>query len=1622
MVRQAEFPANIYSMDIVGDNIWISGSDGALALSTNNGDSFQFIPSPLFNAETSTYLDGNDIDFYDTTHGVIASEDGVILITSDGGVNWTPAPQVNALVAGEDFEGIVYHSDGKIWAVGRNGNIVYSTDNGQNWVLQTSGVTDWLYGISMNNSGTGFVALNNGSPDQAKVLKTTDFGANWQVVNLTVTGNPTTFNVMQNGNQVLVLGDAGYIGFSSDNGVNWTHHVAAGGTSRMYGAVMNGTEGYAVGWNGTVLYTSDSWANVQTLDANYTYHLQNVMNDSDGNMVAVGWYGSVIRSDDGLLWDELTITSVDLYSMSIVDENTWFGVGDKGYFVKTLDGGDSINRIFIEPMAGTTITTLYSCYFKDDLEGWVSGRTNGVIYHTVNGGVSWTTQQIAGVSSTLGFYEINFISDTVGFAFGPGNLNAKTVDGGASWTAMTNTGISSTTKVLGLHIFDENNIIAGAENGVVYRTNNGGSSWTTYSVGAGDVNDILFVDADNGILVNENGEIYYTTTGGTSAGSWIAASEQSSDDMKHLYATAEGDVYAVGYSSVTGNLGTAQAILKSTNNGQSWVQETLPATTFNPVRMNYITGTEDFIMAIGNNQVAYYEELNGGNNETFATELFFSEYVEGDGGNNKVIELFNGTGAAVDLSEYTVKLASNGGDWGNTYTGETMLAHGGVFVIANAQSNAEILALADATSSVTFFNGDDALGLFHNDVLIDVIGVQGTDPGTSWAVAGDTSGTMNRSLIRKPNIGEGSTDWVISAGTNTDDSQWIVMPANSFGDIGSHTFTGGNTNPTCAMPVMSPNGGIFTDPVTVSITSATQGAQIYYTLDGSEPSETSTLYSAPFVVSTTTTVKTKAFCTDMNPSITVSVLFNFPTIVQVGSIAEMRMGNQDGTVYELTNPVYVTYTQSYRNQKFLMDSTGGMLIDDNSGVISSVYNPGDEITGVMGTITLYTGMIQLVPSVDPGAPISTGHVFTPEVVNLAQLAASFDSYESELIQINNVLFTDAGGTFATGINYAITDGSGNSIFRTQFFDADYIGTTIPSTPMNIVVIALEYNATYEVVARFLSDFTPAGGNVFGSLEGLVTDAVTGNPIQNAIISAGNYSANSGVDGSYLIDNIIAGEFTFSCVANGYLAQSAAVTIVAEQTATLDWDMEINTNPAPIVIINEIMYNSSGYDNEWVELYNTTDAPVSLDGWQMRDSSLASALLPFPAGAVIPANGYYTIAIDHDSQADPFPFVADFDAIDIVGWNLGNTSDAVILFNNQSTMIDSVTYADSNGWPTQADGTGPSLELISPTMDNDLPTSWQASAVIGGTPGAQNSTNGGLQQVATLAELRAAIGATNEFEITSEVVISFMQEFRGQKYIQDDTAGVLIDDFSGVITGDYAVGDGITGLIGTISEYGGMIQFVPTVDPAPATSTGNAVSPIVVTIADLISSFDTYESRLVRINNVSFSGATGNFENGMNYVITDGTDNYNFRTTFYDVNYIGIPIPVEQGNLNCIPNSRTDGEYITARVMMDLDFESAVEENNNQALITALRGNYPNPFNPTTTISFSLKDREMVNLSIYNLKGQKVRTLVSENMQAGNHNLVWNGTSDNGDTVASGIYFYKLNTDSYSSTRKMVMMK
>ncbi|PKN76227.1 MAG: hypothetical protein CVU49_02135 [Candidatus Cloacimonetes bacterium HGW-Cloacimonetes-2] len=101
---------------------------------------------------------------------------------------------------------------------------------------------------------------------------------------------------------------------------------------------------------------------------------------------------------------------------------------------------------------------------------------------------------------------------------------------------------------------------------------------------------------------------------------------------------------------------------------------------------------------------------------------------------------------------------------------------------------------------------------------------------------------------------------------------------------------------------------------------------------------------------------------------------------------------------------------------------------------------------------------------------------------------------------------------------------------------------------------------------------------------------------------------------------------------------------------------------------------------------------------------------------------------------------------------------------------------------------------------------------------------------------------------------------------------------------------------------------------------------------------------------------------------------------------------------------------------------ANDDNTAPVLQNALSGNYPNPFNPETTIRFSTAQAGPVRIDIYNTRGQIVKTLVNDHREAGNHSVVFNGTDETGRSIASGVYYYKMQAGSYSSTRKMILMK
>jgi len=163
-------------------------------------------------------------------------------------------------------------------------------------------------------------------------------------------------------------------------------------------------------------------------------------------------------------------------------------------------------------------------------------------------------------------------------------------------------------------------------------------------------------------------------------------------------------------------------------------------------------------------------------------ELFISEYIEGSS-NNKAVEIYNPTDAAVDLSGYAVRMYFNG----NTTVGLTValsgtVAAGDVFVVAQASSSATILAQADLTNGSGWYNGDDAVTLIRGDAVIDSVGQIGVDPGTQWG--SDPTSTADNTLRRLPGVCAGDTN-----ATDAFDPapQWAGFASDTFDGLGAHS-------------------------------------------------------------------------------------------------------------------------------------------------------------------------------------------------------------------------------------------------------------------------------------------------------------------------------------------------------------------------------------------------------------------------------------------------------------------------------------------------------------------------------------------------------------------------------------------------------------------------------------------------------------------------------------------------------------------------------------------------------------------------------------------------------------------------------------------------------------------
>ena len=308
-----------------------------------------------------------------------------------------------------------------------------------------------------------------------------------------------------------------------------------------------------------------------------------------------------------------------------------------------------------------------------------------------------------------------------------------------------------------------------------------------------------------------------------------------------------------------------------------------------------------------------------------------------------------------------------------------------------------------------------------------------------------------------------------------------------------------------------------------------------------------------------------------------------------------------------------------------------------------------------------------------------------------------------------------------------------------------------------------------------------------------------------------------------------------------------------------------------------------------------------------------------------------------------------------------------------------------------------LELVN---DSNASLSPAVTATVSFT--IQSYTNAANLNDVRLDVLNDGIG--KYYNITGEAIVTYARATRNQKYIQDATAAILIDDLAGVITNPFVIGDGITGLKGQTTYFNGVLQIVPLENNTPS-SNGNVITPQVVTASAINASIEQYESELVRINNVTFADGNGTntFAANTSYNISDG-NTIEFRTFLTEVDYVV--------NTNVIPNVTRDvivlvaknvtTPRIVARSFVDVNTLST----NDFDAIEGLKM-YPNPLKGNTLYLTSTANAEM-SVQIFDIVGKEV---VKSNVMNNTVNV---------SGLNAGIYIVKVTEEGKTATRKLVI--
>ncbi|MDP7060975.1 MAG: lamin tail domain-containing protein [Candidatus Marinimicrobia bacterium] len=935
---------------------------------------------------------------------------------------------------------------------------------------------------------------------------------------------------------------------------------------------------------------------------------------------------------------------------------------------------------------------------------------------------------------------------------------------------------------------------------------------------------------------------------------------------------------------------------------------------------------------------------------------------------DEFVELVNNSGGAMDISDWTISDAV--GVKHTFESGTTLMKGQGIVVFAGGTPTGTFGgSITNTAGSLNLNNSGDSITVTNSDGTVVATDTYGSEAGDNQSITRDPDLTGS---FLKHSAATGSDSALFSPGTKVD----------------------GTTFAEASVTVTELDGG----------TEVAEGdATDSYTLVlGSSPSADVTITVSPDAQ------------TVVSPGTVIFTSSDFST-AQTVTVTAVNDATVEGNHTSIISHSAASSDANY-NGISISSVTAAVTDNDNPGV--TVTEAGGSTTVTEGdTSDYYTVVLQSQPidtviisvtasdtniAVDQSElTFTSGNYSTTQTVNVSAVddgkdeedhtstithSVSSDDTNYSHITINSITVTVIDDDTA-GITVTETDGSTTV---TEGDTSDYYTVVLQSQPIDTVIISV----------------TASDTDISVDPDTLIFSATNYGDTQKVIVTATDDSDPEKPETVTISHTVTSNDSIY----DGFSVDNISITI--------------SDNDVYPLVINEIHYNpstvqGSDRDFEFLELFNMGNVTAYLTGYTF-------------------SKGVTHTFSDSDTIASQSVLVVTGNAesyVESVQWQSGglkNDGEAVVLISEGGFAVDSVTYGPIEPWPRSPNGNGPSLQLIHPLMDNELVSNWAASIEMGGSPGTVQLGNAPPVAVAdsytaledsTLAVLAPGV-LSNDSDWEGKPLRAALVDSSAHGTVVLDSTGAFIYspkmNFFGADTFRYVAVDTADSSVATAVA----LKVVSVNDPPTLFAAVSPSDSLYVGISEetlhheilfaWTSSTDVDNSviyRLVGLGSVAFLTKDS---------LTVPAVIMTYREIVPSLDSIGIV----RGEWT-VEACDNDTTVMASNGPFEIIFDQRrLSTNANLAVPTSfvLYPNFPNPFNPVTTIRYDLPIRAKVELTIFDLMGRKVFTFMNRTEDAGFRSVQWAGTDELGRSVSAGVYLFHLQAGEYSQTRKMLLLK